>query len=100
MRNSGSRNSTPGNIWVESTAVVKVLLPLKFQRETPYAANVAMTSENSVATVQTTSELTKYFASGTVDHMSMNGWKVMFVGIHVKSFCTSPSGFMAVVIMT
>ncbi|MBK0296762.1 hypothetical protein IAE22_33080, partial [Bacillus sp. S34] len=42
----------------------------KFQRETPYAANVAMISENTVATVQTTSELTKYLPSGTVDHMT------------------------------
>ena len=28
MRNSGSRNSTPGNICVDSTVVVKTLRPL------------------------------------------------------------------------
>jgi hypothetical protein len=50
--------------------------------------------------VHTTSEFTKYCARGTVDHMSMNGWMVMLVGIHVKSFCTSPSGFSAVVTIT
>src|SRR4051794_11381038 len=43
---------------------------------------------------------TKYEASGTVDHMSMKGWKVMFCGHQVKEACTSDNGFMDDVTMT
>ena len=52
-----------------------------------------MTSEISVAALDTMRLFTKYDASGTVDHMSMNGWKVMFCGHQVKAACTSDSGF-------
>src|SRR4051812_31414896 len=43
---------------------------------------------------------TKYDASGTVDHMSMNGWKVMVCGHQVKAAWTSDSGFTDDVTMT
>src|ERR1019366_5715049 len=61
---------------------------------------MAISTLNAVAVTDTTRLLTKYRASGTVLHMSMNGLRVGCVGHQVKLPCTSPSGLIAEVTMT
>ena len=92
MMNSGSRKRIPGNIWVDSTVVVKTPRPRNRKRDTANAAMIARITLATVAQVQMIRLFTKYRASGTVDHMSMNGWMVRFVGHHVKVPWTSASG--------
>ena len=59
-----------------------------------------MTITTMVTLVMTIRLFTKYDASGTVDHMSMNGWMVRFCGHQVKAPCTSGSVFSDDVIIT
>ncbi len=90
----------PGNICVDSTAVVNTERPRKRQRETPYAAKIAMITLATLAMVETKKLFAKYCASGTVVQMSMNGWMVNVVGHQVQVLCTSASGFTDDVIIT
>src|SRR5690349_20096740 len=99
-RNNGSRNSTPGNIWVASTASRNDSRPRKRQRLTAYAAMIATATDSTVAAAATTTELAKYRASGTVDHISTNGRRVGSVGIQRKALCTWLRGLTAVLTMT
>ena len=92
MMNNGSRKRIPGNIWVDSTVVVKTPRPRNRKRDTANAAMIARMTLATVAQVQMIRLFTKYRASGTVDHMSMNGWMVRFVGHHVKVPWTSARG--------
>ena len=59
MRKSGSRKSTPGNIWVDRTVVVKTERPRKLNLETAKAARMARSTLAAVATVATMMLLTK-----------------------------------------
>ena len=49
ITNSGSRNSTPGNICVDSTAPLNRPRPRKVYRERAYEAKIAMITLNAVA---------------------------------------------------
>src|SRR5437773_4106274 len=100
IRNNGSRNSTPGNICVDSTVVVNTVRPRNLNRDTANAARIAIATENSVAATDTIVEFTKYFASGTVFHMSTNGASVRFDGHQVNAPCTSFSGLSDEVAIT
>src|SRR3978361_822967 len=93
IRNSGSRNSTPGNICVDSTVLVKTVRPRKRNRDTETAAKLAIATRATVATTDTIVLLTKYRANGTVRHMSTNGAVVRWLGHQVKAPCTSLNGF-------
>src|SRR5665647_3374718 len=59
-----------------------------------------MTTEQIAAATDAMRLFAKYRASGTVDHIWMNGWNVMFWGHHWKSPWTSRSGLIAEVTMT
>ena len=50
--------------------------------------------------VETKKLFAKYWPSGTVVQMSMNGWIVNVVGHQVHVLCTSASGFTDDVIIT
>lgn len=90
----------PGNICVDSTVTVKTRLPRKLWRLTAYAANTAITTEQTVAAPATISEFTKYRASGIVDQMSMYGRIVSSLGSQRNSPETSASGFSELETMT
>jgi hypothetical protein len=92
IRNNGSRNSTPGNICVDSTVVVNTDRPRNRNRDTANAARIAIATENTVAATDTIVLFTKYRARGTVFHMSTNGAGVRFDGHQVNAPCTSFSG--------
>src|SRR5688572_24001594 len=100
MRNSGSRNRIPGNIWVDSTVTVNSRRPRKRYRLTAYAAKMATDTENTVAVPATITLFQKYFSSGTVRQMSTNGCTVTFDGHHRNGPCTSRSGLSAEVTIT
>ena len=53
IRNNGSRNKIPGNIWVDSTVPVNTLRPWNRWRETAYAAKIAMITLNTVEVTHT-----------------------------------------------
>src|ERR1035437_9275406 len=89
IRNSGSRNKIPGNIWVESTTTARTRLPRNRYRLTASAAQV-----------QTISELTKYRASGTVRRMAMFGLIVTCAGIQWNVPVTSCSGLSELLTIT
>src|SRR5690348_13129177 len=100
IRNNGSRNSTPGNIWVDNTVVVNTLRPRNRNRDTANAARIAIATDATVAATDTIVLFTKYLASGTVFHMSTNGSSVRFDGHQVKAPWTSRSGFSDEVTIT
>jgi hypothetical protein len=54
MRNSGSRNRIPGNIWVASTVTEKMPRPRNRYRLIANAAKMATATENTAATPDTT----------------------------------------------
>src|SRR3954447_11931710 len=100
MMYRGSRNSTPGNIWVASTVVVNAPRPLNAQREIAYAARIATRTLKIVALSETTREFMKYWASGTVFQIAKNGSTVIRLGIHVNRPCTSLNGLSELVAIT
>src|SRR2546421_11949262 len=95
MRNSGSRNRMPGNIWVASTVTENACRPRNRYRLMANATKMATDTENTDATPDTTRLFTRYRASGTVVHMSTNAFPVGWPGIHVNVPCTSFSGLAA-----
>src|SRR5689334_640954 len=99
MRNSGSRNRIPGNIWVARTVMEKTPRPRNRYRLIANAAKIATATENTAATPDTTRLLTRYRPSGTVCHMSRNALSVGLVGSQVNAAWTSRSGFNAEVII-
>src|SRR2546423_1451842 len=95
MRNSGSRNRMPGNIWVASTVTENACRPRNRYRLIANATKMATATENTEAALDTTRLFTRYRASGTVLHMSTNACTVGWLGIHVKMPCTSFNGLAA-----
>lgn len=72
---------------------MKLALPGNVQRLSAYEAKIATSTDSTVADTATTSEVTKYWASGTVCQMSMKDWIVGDDGNQVNSPCTSGSVF-------
>src|SRR5579875_87832 len=58
---------------------------------------MATTTLSTIEIEQTTRLLKKYLPSGTVLQMSLNGWKVTWLGHHSNLPCTSPNGFTELV---
>src|SRR5580698_3538359 len=100
ITNSGSRNRIPGNIWVDSTAIVNTPRPRNRYRLTAYAASSATTTDATDAVVDTIRLFTRYRPSGIVDHMATNGDSVRWLGNQRNTPSTSGSGLSAEVSIT